>query len=240
MTFTHESGRPPDSAVDEVHRICREWSAALVRHTGTAERIAFFRERLPSLVVRMDLLAEVLRAAVGGSPRPDLRHATIFDNEILLHQDPGGLFSLRLYLYGPGERTFVHDHTTWGVSGSAHGQLEIQRFRPAGEGGSRESSGLAAENRLILAPNELETTLPFEHGIHRTGNPDAGTTWMLSAYGPPARRAVMHGYDPDTGRVCEVLPPRVRKRRLAEQALRDLAAPAPAELRADDSAVLSR
>jgi hypothetical protein len=63
---------------------------------------------------------------------------------------------------------------------------------------------------------------------------------MLSVYGPPARRAVMHRYDPDTGRVWEVLPPRVRKRRLVERALRDLAAAAPPELRGDNSAVLSR
>lgn len=238
MSFTHES-RPP-AALDEVHRICREWSAALAQHIGTAERIAFCCERLPSLVSRMDLLAEVLRAVVGGSPRPDLRHATIFDNEILLHQDPGGVFSLRLYLYGPGERTFVHDHTTWGVSASASGRLEIERFRRAAGTAGTERTELAAEERLILSPGELETTLPFDRGIHRTGNPDAGTTWMLSVYGPPARRAVMHRYDLETGRVETVFPPRVRKRMLAEQALRDLAAPAQLELRTDDSAVLSR
>ncbi len=240
MTCTHKSGRPPDSAVNEVHRICREWSAALARQTGTSERMAFFRERLPSLVARMDLLEEVLRAALGGSPRPDLRHATIFENEILLHQDPGGLFSLRLYLYGPGERTFVHDHTTWGVSGSACGRLEIERFRLTTEVAGAERVDLAADDRLILSPGEVETTLPFDRGIHRTGNPDAGTTWMLSVYGLPGRRAVMHGYDPDTGSVWQVLPPRVRKRRMVEQALRDLAAPATTELRGDDSAVLSR
>jgi hypothetical protein len=44
---------------------------------------------------------------------------------------------------------------------------------------------------------------------------------MLSVYGPPARRAVMHRFDLETGRVQPLRPPRVHKRLLARQALRE-------------------
>jgi predicted metal-dependent enzyme (double-stranded beta helix superfamily) len=48
----------------------------------------------------------------------------LFDNEFILYRDPARLFSLRLYIFGAGERTCVHDHTSWGVSASAFGKLE--------------------------------------------------------------------------------------------------------------------
>jgi len=232
------------TAITEVRRVCREWAATIGRCRGAAERTAFFRDHLPSLLVRADLLAQVLQGVLDGSPAPDLRQATIFENEFVLHQDPGGLFSLRLYLYGPGEVTFVHDHVSWGVSGSASGPLAVQRYRRIDDGSSAGHAGLKAEEYRLLMPTETETSLPFEKGIHRTGNPGAGTTWMLSAYGPPARHAAMQRFDLETGRVEQVFPPRVRKRRLVEQALRGPAASAtePMEvgLRVDDSAVLSR
>ena len=232
-------------AITEVRRVCRDWAARFARCRGAAERTAFFRDRLPALLSRSDLLAQVLQGVIDGSPAPDLRQATIFENELVLHQDPGGLFSLRLYLYGPGEVTFVHDHVSWGVSGSACGPLAVQRYRRIDDGGSAGHARLKPEAYRLLAPVETETTLPFEQGIHRTGNPGTGTTWMLSAYGPPARHAVMQCFDIETGRVEPVFPPRVRKRRLVEQALRGAAAASATEpmevgLRVDDSAILSR
>jgi hypothetical protein len=234
------------TAMDDVQQICREWAHAAGRYGNAEERILFFRESLPGMLARVDLLADVLRGVVAGSPTPDLRQATLFENEFLLHQDPGGLFSLRLYLYGPGECTFVHDHPTWGVSGSAHGRLEVLHYRRTDDGADSDLARLVLDAGRVLLPGDIETTWPFEQGIHRTGNPADGTTWMLSVYGPPARRAVMHRFDLETGRVEKVVPPRVRKRMLAEQALSgvaarpDRAAPLDAKLPSAVSALTSR
>jgi len=219
MNLDGEAGGVRPAAMDEVRRVCRGWAAAAGRCGCAEERMEFFRGALPVLLARTELLAGVLEGIVDGRPLPDLRIATVFENEFLLHQDPAGLFSLRLYLYGPGELTFVHDHVTWGVSGSARGRLEVRRYRRTDDGKDPGRAGLAEADRVVLGPGEIETTLPFEHGIHRTGNPEAGTTWMLSVYGPPARRAVMHRFDPESGRVTPLHPPRVRKRLLAQQAL---------------------
>jgi len=219
MRLDGEGAGVRPAAMDEVRRVCRGWSGAAGRCGCAEERIDFFRGALPALLARAELLAGVLEGIVDGRPLPDLRLATVFENEFVLHQDPGGLFSLRLYLYGPGEFTFVHDHVTWGVSGPARGRLEVLRYRRTDDGADPNLARLEPAERLALAPGETEITLPLERGIHRTGNPDAGTTWMLSVYGPPARRAVMHRFDLETGRVRPLHPPRVHKRLLAQQAL---------------------
>jgi hypothetical protein len=221
MNLDGKAGGVRPGAMDEVRRICRGWAGAAGRCGCAEERIDFFRGALPALLARTELLAGVLEGIADGRPLPDLRLATVFENEYLLHQDPAGLFSLRLYLYGPGELTFVHDHLAWGVSGSARGPLEIVRFRRTDDGSDPGLSRLESTERTTLQPGEIETTLPFERGIHRTGNPQAGTTWMVSVYGPPARRSVMHRFDLETGRVTPLRPPRVHKRLLAQQALSD-------------------
>jgi predicted metal-dependent enzyme (double-stranded beta helix superfamily) len=218
--------------MQEVRGICCGWAKASGGYARPEERMAFFTTALPALLAREDLLAGVLRGMLGGQAHPGFRQATIFENEFLLHQDPGGRFSLRLYLYGPAEHTFVHDHTAWGISGSARGGMEILRYRRKDEGGGSGRVHLALDAGRILRPGEIETTLPGDLGIHRTGNPGAGTTWMLSVYGPPARGGVMHRFDLESGRVQPVFPPRVRKRMLAEQALREPAA-APIDSRAN-------
>jgi hypothetical protein len=43
---------------------------------------------------------------------------------------------------------------------------------------------------------------------------------MISVYGRTLRRRFLRQFDPDTGRVQAIYPPRVRKQRLAEQALK--------------------
>jgi predicted metal-dependent enzyme (double-stranded beta helix superfamily) len=222
MRLDGETSTDRPAAMDEVRRVCRGWVSAAGRCGCAEERIDFLRGALPALLARTDLLAGVLEGIVDGRPLPDLRLATVFENEYLLHQDPGGLFSLRLYLYGPGESTFVHDHVTWGVSGSARGPLEVRRYRRTDDGRDPALARLEPAERLLLRPGETEITLPLERGIHRTGNPESGTTWMLSVYGPPARRAVMHRFDLETGRVTPLHPPRVHKRLLAQQALRNV------------------
>jgi predicted metal-dependent enzyme (double-stranded beta helix superfamily) len=226
MNLDGEVGGVRPGAMDEVRRICRGWAATVGRCGCVEERMEFFRGALPALLARTELLAGVLEGIADGRPLPDLRLATVFENEYLLHQDPAGLFSLRLYLYGPGELTFVHDHLAWGVSGSARGPLEIVRFRRTDDGSDPGLARLESTERTTLQPGEIETTLPLERGIHRTGNPEAGITWMVSVYGPPARRSVMHRFDLETGRVTPLHPPRMHKRLLARQALQEIPGPA--------------
>jgi hypothetical protein len=204
---------------EKLRSLCQNWAAAVGRINGSEGRMAFFREQLPALLVDRPLFEGVLKAIAGGEPQPDLRQETQFDNELVLYRDPARLFSLRIYLFGPGGHTPVHDHTSWGVSGSAFGPLEVVRYRREDDGANPELAQLAPALRRVLWPGDIEETRPLDQGIHRTGNPNAGTTLMVSVYGTPLRRLYIHRFNLENGRVHRVFAPRLKKRMLAEQAL---------------------
>jgi predicted metal-dependent enzyme (double-stranded beta helix superfamily) len=207
---------------EEVFHICRKWSAAAKLLGEPEDRMNYFRRELPSLLAERPLFARILADVVKGSDFPDLRQATLFENELVLYQDPARIFSLRLYFFKAEEHTSVHDHTSWGVSGSACGQLEIVRYRREDDGSNPEQAHLTSSERFILWPGETETTLPFDQGIHRTGNPSDGITLMLSIYGPPLRRLYIQRFNLESGSVYRVYSPRARKKMLVEQALKEI------------------
>jgi hypothetical protein len=79
---------------------------------------------------------------------------------------------------------------------------------------------LALAGSELLQPGQTEVTRAFVEGIHKTGNPSAASLIMISVYGRTLRRRFLQLFDPDTGRVQAIYPPRVRKQMLAEQALK--------------------
>jgi hypothetical protein len=173
------------------------------------------------------LFEGVLQEILSGSPDPHLRQETLFDNELVLYRDSGRLYSLRLYIFAPGEHTFVHDHVSSGVSGPVFGGLEIIRYRREDDGAEPWQARLGMSERLAMRPGETETTLPFDQGIHRTGNSADGVALMASVYGTPLRRPYIQRFNLESGRVYRVYPPHLRKRMLAEQALKIMAANRP-------------
>jgi predicted metal-dependent enzyme (double-stranded beta helix superfamily) len=209
---------------EKLQVICRTWAAAVKRIGDSEGRMAFFRDELPALLVNRGLFEGILSGIQNGNPQPDLRQETLFDNELVLYRDPGRLFSLRLYIFGPGAHTSVHDHISWGVSGSAFGKLEVVRYRREDDGSNSDQAQLALAEPRVLWPGEIETTLPLDQGIHRTGNPTEGATLMVSVYGTPLRRLYIQRFNLENGSVHRVFPPRFKKKMLAEQALKAMAA----------------
>ena len=209
---------------EELQDICRLWAAAVKRIGDSEGRMAFFRDELPALLVNRGLFEGILSGIQNGNPHPDLRQETLFDNELVLYRDLGRLFSLRLYIFGPGAHTSVHDHISWGVSGSAFGKLEVVRYRREDDGSNSDQAQLALAELRVLWPGEIETTLPLDQGIHRTGNPTEGATLMVSVYGTPLRRLYIQRFNLENGSVHRVFPPRFKKKMLAEQALKAMAA----------------
>ncbi len=208
----------------ELIGICQKWSAAIQAVDGTDGRIDFFQNHLPGLLGRQALFAGILKGLVEGSGYPDLRQGTLFDNELVLFMDPGRRFSLRGYIFGPGDRTVVHDHTSWGVSGSAFGKIEVVRYRREDDGSLPDRAHLTLEHRFVLLPGEIETILPFDQGIHSSGNPADGSSFMISIYGPPRRRLYLQRFNLQNGRVHRMFPQRIRKKMLAQQALKTMGA----------------
>jgi predicted metal-dependent enzyme (double-stranded beta helix superfamily) len=209
----------PPKPPEELLEICNRWSEAIEGISGDPARIEYFQNELPGFLLNQALVEELLKNIKSGNPYPDLRQAQIIDDEILLYLNPKRLFSLRMFLYGPGDYTPIHDHSSWGVSGAVVGELGVIRYVREDDGSVEAYAQLLQAAPVYLQPGEIELTRPLNEGIHQTGNPVDGTTIMISIYGSPIRRPYINRFDYKTYKVEKLYPPRIRKKMLAIQAL---------------------
>jgi predicted metal-dependent enzyme (double-stranded beta helix superfamily) len=211
--------RPPKPPA-ELLEICNRWSQSIESISGDVARMEFFQSELPGFLRNQAVFEKLLKNIKDGSPYPDLRQAQMIDDEILLYLNPRRLFSLRMFLYGPGDYTPIHDHNSWGVSGAAVGELGVIRYVRQDDGTVEGFSQLLQADPVYLQPGEIELTRPLNDGIHQTGNPGQGTTIMISIYGSPVRRLYINRFDHEHNKVDRLYPPRIKKKMLASQALK--------------------
>ena len=210
--------RPPPELLD----ICNRWSESIEGISGHEARMEFFQNELPDFLQNQALFVDLLKNIKAGNPYPDLRLAQMIDDEILLYLNPKRLFSLRMFFYGPGDYTPIHDHNSWGVSGSAVGELGVIRYGRQDDGSVEGFAQLLQAAPVYLQAGEIELTRPLDEGIHQTGNPVDDTTIMISVYGSPIRRLFINRFDYKTNKVEKLYPPRIKKKMLALQALKQL------------------
>jgi predicted metal-dependent enzyme (double-stranded beta helix superfamily) len=84
--------------------------------------------------------------------------------QYLLHADSLGRFSVVSFVWGPGQRTPVHDHTVWGLIGMLRGAEISQAY--ALQGGALLERG----QPIQLAPGQVEAVSPRIGDIHRVSN----------------------------------------------------------------------
>ncbi|MEJ2040618.1 MAG: hypothetical protein P8X55_17065 [Desulfosarcinaceae bacterium] len=202
----------------ELKHYCSRWSADMDRIGGGQEGISYFRRSLPELLLDKACVGGIFEAMVKGGSWPDLRAAGLFDHEVLLYLDPGRRFSLRLFFHPAGEHTAIHDHSSWGVSGTPFGHLSVIGYAPAKKTNPGETR-LTVIRRTVLSHGKTDLTLPFDDGIHQTGSPGDEPNAMISVYGPPGRRRYIRIFDPYSGRVEKRFPPKILRRSMARQAL---------------------
>ena len=210
-----------DTAFDKFIDLCRDWSDQMAALEDDAKRIAHMQAQLPNLLLDRSLAGGVLESIAKGTPGLNPGRCGIFENEILLYLDPRRIFSVRVYFHRPGEFTPIHDHSSWGINGTPFGTLNVVRYRRDDDGSDRNRAVLAVSERLALSPGELDVVHSLDAGIHQTGNASDQPNVMISVYGSPIRRLFVRIFDPDTGRIWKRFPPKIRKRRLAKQALRE-------------------
>ena len=206
----------------EIVLACEKWSEGLSRLRDDIACVDYARRELPNLLQNKELFAEILNEVVKGGKYPDIRSATMFDNELLLFTDPSRQLSLRLFLWAPGEYTVIHDHNSWGVIGPVSGVLEVLNYKREDDGSKEGYAELVCTKKLSCMPGETAFTLKLDGGIHNIGNPTNETMVSLGMYGNPIRRGYINGFDLERKRVYKIFPPKVKKRTLAKQALSGL------------------
>ncbi len=208
----------PYSLQAEIVSFCEQCARSLEGLTSPKARIKLITEELPKLLLNKDLIAGLLNNIANGEAYPDVRRPTMFDNEVLLYLDPQGLFSLRIYLWGPMEYTYPHDHNSWGVIGTAAEGYEVINYRRVDDESHEGYARLVEVERLRLQPGETAFTLPFSKGIHKTGNATKASIATLHFYGQTLPRGYLNGFDTANNRVYRVYPPKRKKQLLALQA----------------------
>lgn len=80
----------------------------------------------------------------------------------VLHDEPGGRFSIGCFVWGPGQQTPIHDHNAWGVIAVAQGALLSETF--VLDQGIPSRTGIAR-----LQAGETAWVHPATGDIHRIG-----------------------------------------------------------------------
>src|SRR5919201_3062805 len=84
--------------------------------------------------------------------------------QYLLYRDPLERFSIVSFVWGPGQRTPIHDHTVWGLIGMLRG-AEISRNYAVGRAGRLEPR---SDLRLVLG--QVTAVSPRIGDIHQVEN----------------------------------------------------------------------
>jgi predicted metal-dependent enzyme (double-stranded beta helix superfamily) len=206
----------------ELLGICTAWSAEMETLTDKKARIGFIQQRLPDLLLNTPLFEELVERMTKGDSYPDIRHTDAFDNEILLYLSPKRIFSLRMFLFGPGDFTPIHDHNSWGVTGTASNELTVVKYHRDDDESVEGYAKLHENRRVTLLPGATEITMPLNEGIHQTGNLTQDPMIMVSVYGSPIRRLYVNGFDMEKNCVFKMYAPRLKKKILARQVLKSI------------------
>lgn len=91
-------------------------------------------------------------------------HPTYYQQH-LLYADPLDRFSVVSFVWGPGQKTPIHNHTVWGMIGMLRGAEIAQAFERR-DGGLMHPISLPSK----LEPGDIECVSPRIGDIHRVSN----------------------------------------------------------------------
>lgn len=136
----------------------REFIVEVTRIAGREmpepERVAAVREHLARLI-----------ADDGWLPEEAARPHPQFYQQYLLHCDPLSRFSVVSFVWGPGQRTPVHDHMVWGLVGMLRGAETSQAY-------ARNAQGVVVPHGTSerLEPGDIAMVSPATGDIHLVAN----------------------------------------------------------------------
>ena len=137
---------------------------------------------LRDLVVHDDWLPEEFAA-----PSPDSYR------QYLLYCDPQERFSVVSFVWMPGHRTPIHDHTVWGLVGVMRGEEQCEEY----------SADLKATGTHLVRPGDVDRVSPRIGDVHVVSNPGTKTAVSIHVYGANIGAVRRHVFDAATGRTKE-------------------------------------
>lgn len=148
----------------------------------------------PDLLASIRPLLQQLVTTDGWLPEELTRPHPQYYQQYLLHADVRERWSMVSFVWGPGQKTPVHDHRVWGLVGVLQGAELGTTFERGGDG------RLIATGQERLERGEVVAVSPSIGDIHQVANAyDDRVSISIHVYGGnigAVRRAV---YDAETG-----------------------------------------
>lgn len=114
--------------------------------------------------------------------------------QYLLHADPADRFSVVSFVWGPGQKTPIHNHTVWALIGMLRGAERAENFALNDEG-----SAMIPLGESELRPGTVESIAPETGDIHRVSNVyDDQVSISIHVYGGNIGRISRHVFDAET------------------------------------------
>lgn len=162
----------------------REMTKLVERHAEEQVLIETGRELLSDLIGNDDWLPDAFAEA-----SPDRYR------QYLLHCDPLERFSVVSFVWGPGQRTPVHDHTVWGLVGVMRGAELCEEYARDGAG-----RGMRKTGEHLVEPGGIDAVSPTLGDIHVVSNAKADQVAVsIHVYGANIGAVARHTFAPDSG-----------------------------------------
>ena len=108
-------------------------SSRLADYVAGMTRLVMHEEREDTLLNEASALTRQLVAVDDWLPQEFAQPHDQFYRQYLLYGDPLQRFSVVSFVWGPGQRTPIHNHTVWGVIGMLRGAEYSQHYELQGD-----------------------------------------------------------------------------------------------------------
>lgn len=141
-----------------------------------------------------ELLAALVRQDDWLAPEHARPHPQYYQ-QYLLHADPADRFSVVSFVWGPGQKTPIHNHTVWALIGMLRGGERAENFACGLPGQPMRLAGIDE-----LHPGTVESLSPATGDVHRVSNLfEDRVSISIHVYGGNIGRIARHVFDAQTG-----------------------------------------
>jgi len=115
--------------------------------------------------------------------------------QYLLHCDPLERFSVVSFVWMPGQKTPIHDHTVWGLVGVMRGEELCEEYSPEAK----------PVGRHPVRPGDVDRVSPRIGDVHVVSNAGTQTAVSIHVYGANIGAVRRHVFDPANGASSEFI-----------------------------------
>lgn len=157
----------------------RDMTRLADRHHDDEQRMLDEGEKLLRALIAQDdwLPAEFARPSADGY------------RQYLLHCDPMERFSVVSFVWMPGQRTPIHDHTVWGLVGVMRGEETCEEY----------SRDIRPSGRHPVRRGQVDRVSPRIGDVHVVANEGGEVAVSIHVYGANIGAVRRHTYDPQSG-----------------------------------------